>query len=170
MSETFLLTQADVVFKNTGGDVDFTLTSLADNAGRISSLYTLGAENVARRASFAMWIKTEWQSTPDLYGSLDIFLSELPDFDITASWAPGDEGITDAAIGDVDSIGNMRYIGAAISENAAGGETIISRPFTFTTVARAFSIVAINRGGAALSSTASDHEIRLVPYTWEAQA
>ena len=170
MSEAFIKTQSDVVFAASGGDVTFTLTSLADNAGRISALYTISAANVARRAGYSMWVKTQWAATPDQYGSLDIFLSELPDSDITSSWAPGQEGITDAAVGDVDSIGNMRFIGSAISENAASGEVIVSRPFNFTTTARAFSIVAINRGGAALSSTASHHEIRLQPYTWEAQA
>lgn len=147
-----------------GADVAFSMEGVADGAGRVSAQYNAGA---APRAYIYHWsCEVQWQATPDQYGTLDLYVAEAPDGDSTQ--ISGDQGSSDAALGDVDATFNMRYIGRVVSENATASEVCVSSG-TFQSFARYFSIVGVNNGGATINATDSNFNFRLEPKFIEAQ-
>ena len=147
-----------------GADVAFSVEGLADAAGRTSAQHDAGA---APRPYLYTWsCEVQWQATPTQYGVLELYVAEAPDADATQ--VAGDQGVADAALGDVDSVRNMRFIGAVVSENAAASEKCVASG-EFVSYSRYFSIVAVNNGGSTINATDSSFRFDLTPRYIELQ-
>lgn len=147
-----------------GADVAFSVEGLANAAGRVSAQIDLG---VAPRAPIYAWsCEVQFQATPTQYATLDLYIAEAPDGDSTQ--IAGDVGATDAALGDVDMVRNLKYIGSVVSENAAASEKCVASG-EFATYNRYISIVAMNNSGASVNATDSNFRFDLQPKFIEAQ-
>ena len=147
-----------------GADVAFSMEGVADGSGRVSAQYDAGA---TPRAFIYTWsCEVQWQATPTQYAVLELYLATAPDADSTQ--ISGDEGASDAALGDVDSVRNMMYIGAVVSENATASQKCVASG-EFVCHDRYFSIVGLNNGGATINATDSNFRFDLTPKYLELQ-
>jgi hypothetical protein len=147
-----------------GADVAFSVEGVADAAGRTSAQHDAGA---APRPFLYTWsCEVQWQATPTQYAGLELYIAEAPDHDATQ--VAGDQGVADAALGDVDSVRNMRLIGVVVSENAAASEKCVASG-EFVSYNRYFSIVAVNNGGSTINATDSAFRFDLTPRYIELQ-
>jgi hypothetical protein len=147
-----------------GADYAFSMEGVTDANGRVSAQIDLG---VAPRPFVYHWsAEVQWQATPTQYGTLDFYIAEAPDSDSTQ--ISGDQGASDAALGDVDAVRNMKYIGSIVSENAAASEACVASG-EFVTYSRYISIVGVNSGGATINATDSNFRFNLTPKFIEAQ-
>jgi hypothetical protein len=155
-----------ITFKSSGGNALFTPTSLAQNAGRVSTQFDLGA---APRP-----IRYEWRAASKSAGTVvvgdtlvDIFASTQ---DVTSTGLmDGTPGLVDAALANIDKTRNMQWLGALVCETTAAAAINGSGVIELT--ARYFSVVWINRLSTAigLSATATDHLFQLTPIIDEIQ-
>jgi hypothetical protein len=153
-------------FKASGGTVLFTPTSLAQNAGRVSTQLDLG---VAPRA-----LRYEWRAASKAAGTVvigdtlvDIYASTE---DVTSTgMQDGTPGLVDAALSSIEKARNMQWIGALVVEATAAAAINGSGVIELT--ARYFSVVWINRLSTAvtLSAAAGDHLFQLTPVLDEIQ-
>lgn len=128
-------------------------------------MYALGAS--PRAYIYAWSCEVQFQATPTQYGTLDLFIAEAPDGDSTQ--ISGDVGASDAALGDVDQLRNLRYIGSVVCENAAASEKFVASS-EFTTYNRYISIVAYNNSsGATVNATDSNFRFDLTPKSLQTQ-
>lgn len=164
-NELYIATGTSQLFSGAAGaDVAFSVEGVADGAGRTSAQKDWGA---APRAYRYQWsCEVQWQATPTQYGTLDLYIAEAPDGDSTQ--IAGDQGASDAALGDVDSVLNMRYIGSVVSENAAASEKCVAHG-AFESNARYFSVVAVNNGGATINATDSNFRFDITPQAYQVQ-
>lgn len=147
-----------------GATVAFSVEGVANNAGRTSAQKDWGA---APREYIYDWsCEVMWQATPTQFGTLDLYIAEAPDGDATQ--IAGDQGASDAALTDTDAVLNMRHIGSVVSENAAAGEKCVAHG-QFTSYARYFSVVAVNKGGAAINATDSNFRFDIQPKSYQVQ-
>lgn len=147
-----------------GADYAFSVEGLANDAGRVSAQVDLG---VAPRPSIYQWsCEVQFQATPTQYAGIALYIAEAPDGDSTQ--ISGDVGANDAALGDVDMIYNLKYIGSVVSENAAASEKCVASG-EFTTFCRYISIVALNQSGASVNATDSNFRFDLQPKTYQGQ-
>lgn len=153
--------ESPIVFINSGGTVAFTPKSVANGAGRISAQWDRGAGS--KSALYQWSAKTKWQATPTIGSRLRLYLAESD----VAAQIPGGLGAADAGVATEDLLRNCRFIGNVVvdrtsaSEIDANGQVLIR--------ARYVSLVWWNAGGAALTATDADHELRLTPKPWEIQ-
>jgi hypothetical protein len=143
-----------LTFKSSGGSALFTPTSLAQNAGRVSTQLDLGA---APRA-----LRYEWRASSKAAGTVvvgdtlvDIYASTQ---DVTSTGIQdGTPGLVDAALATIEKARNMQWIGALIVEATAAA--VIQSSGIIELTARYVSIVWVNRlsTAVALSATATDH-------------
>lgn len=132
-----------------GADVAFSMEGVANGAGRVSAQKDWGAD--PRPYTYQLSVELTMQATPTQYASVDFFISEALVDDATQR--SGDEGATDAALGDVDSVKNMKYVGSLVMENAAAEKFVAS--FEFVSYAQYWSLVMLNNSGATTSATDS---------------
>lgn len=141
-----------------GADYAWSVEALANAAGRVSAQIDLGA--APRPYEYEWSCEVQWQATPTQYATLDLYVAAAPDADSTQ--IDGDIGASDAALGDVDMLRNLRYIGSVVSENAAASEKCVASG-TFRHTMRYLSLVAYNGGGATINATDSSFRFDLVP-------
>jgi hypothetical protein len=146
-----------------GADVAFSIEGVADGAGRISAQKDWGA--APRAYIYHVSAEVLSQATPTQYGSYDFYIAEAPSADSTQ--VSGDEGTSDAALGDVDSARNMKYVGSVIVENAAAEKFVGS--FEFVSYARYWSLVMVNNSGATTNATDSNNVVQVTPVYVEGQ-
>lgn len=112
-------------------DVDLTLANLVTGSGQISDRYDLGA---AARSEWYEWRATfQFDTAPVIGESVDIYISTSD-----GTNEDGQEGISNATIGDIESLKNMSHIGSVIVTSvdvdhdmtAAGICRIVSRYFS----------------------------------------
>jgi len=147
-----------------GADYAFSVEGLGNTAGRVSAQIDLG---VAPRPFVYDWsCEVQFQATPTQYATLDLYIATAPDSDATQ--IDGDVGASDAALGDVDMIENLQYIGSVVSENAAASEVCVASG-TFTAYKRYLTIVAYNGAGAAVNATDSNFRFDITPKSYQGQ-
>lgn len=147
-----------------GADVAFSVEGVTNAAGRVSAQKDWGAD--PRPYTYRWSCEVQFQATPTQYGTLDLYVSEAPEDDSTQ--IDGDSGTTDAALGDVDSLRNMKYIGRVVVENAAASEKNVASG-RFVSFARYFSVVAYNDSGATVNATDSAFRFDITPVSVQAQ-
>lgn len=147
-----------------GADYAWSVEGLADASGRVSAQVDLGA---APRPYVYQWsCEIQFQATPTQYATFRIYIAEAPDGDSTQ--ISGDSGATDAALGDVDSLQNMKYIGSVVVENAAASEKNVASG-EFVTFARYISLVGYNDSGASVNATDSNFRFDMQPKAFQGQ-
>lgn len=146
-----------------GADVAFSVEGILNGTGRVSAQYDQGAS--PRVATYNWDCSVFFQATPTQGATLDFYLAVAPDNDSTM--ISGDVGAIDAALGLVDQLRNLEYIGSVEVESAGTTEMISSGVFTVTN--RYFSIVAYNRSGTSINATDSNFVFNVVPYQIQAQ-
>ncbi len=148
-----------------GADVAFSIEGIATTAGRVSAQYDLGA---SPRDYLFMWhAELLMQATPTQYTSLDFYAAAAYDGDSTMIW--GDVGATDAALGDVDQLRNLKFIGSLVIEEADTTKMVGGGMFEWPH--RYISIVMHNNAtGATTNATDSNCLFFLQPYNIQGQA
>lgn len=143
-----------------GGSV-MTLTSLANNAGRIGPHVDRGA------GSLAPWLKWRMQMKS---GSAFAVGNTIQLYIITTDGGTGDGALStsDAALSAIDKLRNLRGCGAIVTDSTTIGETQIASGFVLCPE-RYFAPVLWNASGQTLTSTPSDHYITFYPFAFEGQ-
>lgn len=143
-----------------GADYAWSVEGLSNDAGRVCDQIDLGA---APRPYLYRWrCSAQWQATPTQYGALRIYKSESD-----GTHQDGDVGATDAALGDVDQLKNCKQFGKVVVEEAdtsamkAGGVVEIHERYV--------SLIALNKGGAAINATDSNFVFTLTPISGQVQ-
>lgn len=147
-----------------GADVAFSIEGVADGAGRVSAQKDWGA--TARSGLYMLTAEALMQATPTQYGTLDFYLAVADDSDSTM--IAGDVGATDAALGDVDQLRNLLFIGSLVIEEA--DTTKMVGALTFECASRYWSLVMDNNSGATTNATDSTCIVMVTPYDWQGQA
>ena len=154
--------EASKTFVDSGGDVVFTLASLANGAGRISAQLDLGAAPRADRYFVMVEIKTASALTLSVEAArLYVARGDGTDVD-------GPVGTSDAAISDETRFSsNLRYVGSVIADQAAVGP--FNHSFVITHQSRYMSFGIWNPSGQAFSSSGGDCFVKVTPIPSEIQ-
>lgn len=149
-------------FVDSGGDVAFTLASLANGAGRISAQLDLGAAPRADRYLVSVEVKAAAALTLSAEAAR-IYVARGDGTDID-----GPVGTSDAAIAaETRFSSNLRYVGSVIADQAAVGP--FNKTFVITHQSRYMSFGVWNPSGQAFSSTGGDCFIKATPIPPEIQ-
>lgn len=147
-----------------GADVAWSVEGVVDGAGRVSVQQDLGA---APRASIFDWsCELLAQATPTQFEPFEIYIAGAPEDDSTQ--IDGDVGAADAALGDIDQLKNLQFIGAVIAEEADTSKMVASGSFVFT--GRFLSLVCLNNLGATINATDSNFVFKLTKRAFQGQA
>lgn len=148
-------------WKSSGGDKAITLTSLANAAGRGGAKGDLGA---AWSRRMAVVFITKFAVAPTTGNLVEIWWAASPS-GTDGTENPGGASGTDAAFSNpTQAKFLLTYIGALYCSNAIGTGTHEFHTEFFPSMRYGFPVI-INNSGQALSSTAGDHEFRLIPLT-----
>lgn len=148
----------------TGVAAAWSVEGLTNSAGRVCAQYDLGA--APRPYEFNWSCEIQCQATPVQGQTFDLYIATAPDHDATQ--ISGDVGNADAALGDVDMLRNLQYIGSVVVENAAAGEKFVASG-TFICTQRYISPVAYNGTGASINGTDSNFRFDVTPKYYQGQ-
>lgn len=163
-SKAYLATpESPIVFTASGGNVAFTLDSVAAGAGRQSAQRDLGLAARAFMFEFRAWVKME--TTPNVGERIDFYYKT----GYTASTRlDNDDGTGDIALSAEDKLRNLRYIGSIIIDEAADVEFVFSKEIAI--YSRFIHIVAFNDTADQLSTVANECGCALTPHSIQGQA
>ena len=152
-----------IVFTASGGDVAFTLDSVATVSGRQSAQHDFGASARAFMFNWRAWVKIE--TTPVVGETIDFYYKSGY---TTSTRLDNDDGTGDIAVSAEDKLKNLKYIGAIVADEAA--EVPMSASGIVYIPDRYVHVVWWNASAAKnLSSTAGDHKFLLTPIPYESQ-
>jgi hypothetical protein len=164
-SKAYVLTETSIkVNGEAGADVALSAEGVLDGAGRVSTQKDWGSG--ARAYQYDWSCEVLFQATPTQYGTLNIYLATAPDNDPTQ--ISGDVGATDAALGDLDQLKNLQFIGSVIAEEADTTKMVGSGEFESSK--RYQSYVIHNDSGAAINATDSNFILTITPKAIQGQA
>jgi len=147
-----------------GADHAFSMEGISDGAGRVSVQIDLGA--APRPSIFQYYPSLLWQASPVQFGVGSFYKAEAPDGDATQ--IPGDIGNADAALGDIDQITNLDFIGTITAEEA-NTTKMVGEPLTFKAMSRFLTLVFFNEGGSTTNATDSNCTSILIGRTDQGQ-
>jgi hypothetical protein len=158
-----------VTWKNTGGTYALTLTSLANNAAREGAKGDLGAVHAARymfrlelelavAAAVGAVVELWFSTSPNATAGTDNTSVVITGAD--AAWAP--------ASGVDDNKHQLTFIGALVCSDAAAG-TRFRQEFIAFLPTRYVVPVIVNKSGQALSATAANSFLTVIPLEDEVQ-
>lgn len=153
--------EAAITFKASGGTVLFTPTSVANNAGRISTQWDRGAGAVPSR--YIWRAHTKFAAALAVPASLEIYFATSDGTDVD-----GNQGTTDAAFSAADKRRNLQFVGTINADSTSNGEVQIASGVV-EIFARYVSVVWWNAMGQALTGTAGDHTFSLTAVPDEVQ-
>lgn len=150
------------VWTSSGGDYAITLTSLANNAGRIGAVCDRGAAHSLR---MRFWLQVDFvTSNPTKGTTVDLYLITSDD---NTNW-DGGTAPTDSALGSVDTLPQYVYVGSLVLDDLLTPNQ--SASFEIELGARYIAPVVYNNGtGQALTGTGTDQIIRMTPIIPEIQ-
>lgn len=140
-------------WKASGGDAVLTLTSLTNAAGRAGGVIDLGAL-FARR--YSVRHKTKCGTSPAAGKLLRIAFAFSPD---NANWPAGVSG-SDSAFSDLDLFSQAIEVRPMSLDNSTNSQQSVG---SMSPLARYVVPIIWNESGVALSATAGDHELVIVP-------
>lgn len=151
-----------IVWTSSGGDEDITLTSLANNAGRIGTVYDRGSTH-SRRMRF--WLQVDFvTSAPTKGTTVDLYLITSDD---NTNW-DGGTAPTNSALGSVDTLSQYVFVGSLVLDDILTPNQ--SASFEIELGVRYIAPVVYNNGtGQALTATGTDQIIRMTPLIDEIQ-
>jgi len=158
-----------ITWKNTGGTYALTLTSLANNAAREGGKGDLTAVHAARyaarlelelavAAAVGTVVELWWYSSTSATAGTDNTSVVITGVD--AAWAP--------ASGVDDNKHMLQFVGALVCSDAAAG-TRFRQEFVFFPALRYGGPVVVNKSGQALSATAANSFLTVIPLEDEVQ-
>lgn len=153
-------------WKTSGGTAVITLTSLANNAGRIGAQVDRGASSSASRYLWRLNTKLGATTTSVVVGNtISIYLATG---DVTGT-VDGAQSTADAALSSIEKRRNLQFLGVVeVDKTVAAGDQYVGSGIC-EIAARFISPVIINEVGNTLSATAGDHEFTLTPIPDEIQ-
>ena len=163
MANEILVKQGTTVtWTSSGGTLAITLTSLANNAGRLGAVHDRGATH-SRKMRF--WLQVDFVTTGPTTGStVDLYLATSDD---NTNWDAG-TAPTDAALGTVDVLPQYVFVGSLVLDNVLTPNQ--SASFEIELGARYIAPIVHNNGtGQALTATGTDQIIRMTPIVDEIQ-
>lgn len=164
-SKQYFAPETAVSFKNTGGDVALTMTSLANGAGRVSAQWDRGSGS--KPGLYRWHYKTKAAAALAVGARLELYFAQANGTGTTD--IPGKLGTSDAAVSSIDKLRNLGSpFGGINADSTSNGEEQVASGICFL-YSRYVSVVVWNALGQALSSTASDHELILTPIPPELQ-
>lgn len=151
-----------IIWTSSGGTLAITLTSLANNAGRIGAVHDRGATH-SRKMRF--WVQVDFVTTAPTDGmTVDLYLITSDD---NTNW-DGGTAPTDAALASADTLRNYVFVGSVILDNLLTPNQ--SQSFEIELGARYIAPVIFNNAtGQALTATGTDQIIRMTPLIDEVQ-
>ena len=161
-SKAYYLPETKHEFLASGGDVTFTLTSLAASAGRQSAQLDLGASAQPFMFRWRAWVK--FATTPVVGESIDIYIKTSD-----GTHLDNDDGTGDAAVSAEDKLKNLRYVGSIIVDEASSTPEF-SASGTVAIYERYVQLVIWNATADALSATAADNGAYLEEIPLQGQA
>jgi len=160
-SKAYIARETVIEFLASGGDVTFTLTSLAADAGRQSAQHDFGASSRAASFEWRGWV--QFATTPVIGETVDIYLKTSDGTHID-----NDDGTGDIDVSAEDKLDNLKPIGSIIID-----ETTADLEFSASGVVyipyRYINIIFWNSASDVLTATASEHGFSLTPIPLEAQ-
>lgn len=164
-SKAFITSESTVkVNGEAGADHAWSVEGVVDGAGRVSVQIDLGA---APRAAIFEWsCEIVSQATPTQGGSYNLYKVGAPDDDSTQ--IQGDVGASDAALGDIDQLRNLTFVGSVVVEEADTSKMVAEGTFMHTQ--RYLSLVIQNESGATINATDSNFIFKLTARAWQGQA
>lgn len=153
MSVIQIARETALVFGTSGQTVNLTMTSLANNAGRVSSQYDRGtglaSDEYFGRASIKLAVAAAIGATARIY----VASSDGTDVD-------GGLSATDAALPSVERLRNLIQVATIVADAATVGPFFAPIPI-FRFEGRYMQFVIYNEMGQALTATAADHYIKI---------
>lgn len=164
MADILVKQETAKTWKSSGGTAAITLTSLANGAARQGAKMDLGATFSARYAAF---LDMDINVAPTAGERIELWLAWSNDA-TAGNFNPGGVSGTDAAYKAAEEDEwkkQLDFAGALIA--TADGAGTIQRQVVGVVEAKAryVSAVIVNKSGQALSATAANHVITLVPLT-----
>lgn len=153
--------ETPIVFKSTGGDAVFTLTSLGTGAGRQSARFDRGT--TAKPDRYIWRARTKAAVAPVVGNVVNLYLGTSDGTDADGELATGD-----AALPALDRRRNLQWIGSIVCDEASNTR-FFTRSGLIEICERWIQPVWVNDLGQALSSTAADHYFTLTPAPPELQ-
>lgn len=161
-NKQYVARETSIQFTDSSGDIALTLNNLAAGAARISTQKDLGAGSTP--GLFTVRGVMEFDSAPAQGEVVDIYISTSDGTD-----PDGQEGVTDAAVGDVGSLDNMMFVGSVVCTTATVDHQFTAS-FTVPISTRYYSIVVYNRSAADnLQATANTSWVIVTPVPPEIQ-
>jgi hypothetical protein len=151
-------------FKASGGDVAFDCTSLANGSGRQSAKLDLGA---TRATLYAVKAEVEMAATPTAGKTVDYYWGPS-DSSSAATDNPANLTGSDAAYSGYSSnltasIKQLLYIGSLVLTAQATSTVQKGYVGTFRPPTRYGILVAVNNGGSAFHSSATNMQVIITP-------
>lgn len=164
-SKAFITAESTIkVNGEAGADEAWSMEAITDGAGRVSIQIDLGT---APRASIFDWsCELLLQATPTQGDVVELYIASAPEDDATQ--IDGDIGAVDAALGDVDQVRNLKFIGTVVAEEADTTKMVGSGSFLHTQ--RYLTLVGKNETGATINATDSNFVFKLTARAWQGQA
>lgn len=163
MANEILVKQGTTItWTSSGGTLAITLTSLANNAGRIGAVHDRGATHSRK---MRLWLQIDFvTSNPTKGTTVDLYLITSDD---NSNW-DGGTAPTDAALGSADTLPQYVYVGSVVLDDLLSPNQ--SASFEIELGARYIAPVVFNNGsGQALTATGTDQIIRMTPLIDEVQ-
>ena len=154
--------ETPIVFTASGGDVVFTLDSVATVSGRQSAQHDFGASARAFMFEWRAWVKME--TTPVVGETIDFYYKTGY---TSSTRLTNDDGTGDIALSSVDKLLNLNYIGSITVDEAADVEFV--KEGEIAIYSRFIHIVAYNATADQLSTVANECGFALTPHSIQGQ-
>ncbi len=160
-NEVLIKSGTATTWTSSGGTLAITLTSLANNAGRIGAALDRGAT----RAKRMLWeVQVDFATSPTDGTTVDLYMITSSD---NSLW-DGGTAPTDAALTSADTLRNYVHVGSLVCDNLTTPNQ--RQTFEIDHGARYIAPVLYNNGtGQALTSTGTDQIIKMTPIVDEIQ-
>ena len=161
-SKAYILPEAAITWKNTGGSELLTLTSVAAGAGRQGALHDFGTS--ARSPDFAWRAWVKFATAPVVGERVKIYWKTSD-----GTSPDNDDGTGDIALSAEDKLKNLMYLGAIVVDEASTAPVFVRSNEVYLPH-RWGCPVFFNDTADALSATAADHGFSLTPVPVQGQA
>lgn len=152
---------ATIVWTSSGGDKAITLTSLASASARVGASYDRGTPR-SRKMRFEL--EVDFGSAPTKGTTVDLYLITSSD---NSKW-DGGTAPTDAALGSVDTLPQLFFVGSLVVDDITTPNQITSWEVELS--ARYIApVVHNNATGQSLTATGTDQIVRMIPIKDEVQ-
>lgn len=157
-SKAYILEGTALKFNgHTSADVAFSMEGVVDGAGRVSAQKDLGS--AARAPEYEWYCEALLQATPIQGDVIELYAAGAPGND--SAMISGDVGTTDAALGDIDQVRNLQFLGVLVAEEADTTKMVGRGRFEWSS--RYLTIVGKNETGATINATDTNFIFNLTP-------